>query len=93
VASHATGFSSLTISSSKVARVRLASGADSHGSTLTIAAEIFPILEQFPTVRWVKIYDPDGHTEQPAGLSDSSPAGLEPQAVAGSLVTAEPGAA
>lgn len=77
VNSDATGFSSLTISN-QVARVRLLGGADSHGSTLTIANEISPLLKQFPTVRWVKIYDPTGHTQTPTGQSDSIPAGLEP---------------
>ncbi len=77
VSSDATGFSSLTISN-HVARVRLLGGADSHGSTLTIANEIFPLLKQFPTVSWVKIYDPTGHTETPTGQSDSIPVGLEP---------------
>ena len=77
VSSDATGFSSLTVSN-QVARVRLTGGADSHGSTLTIANEIFPLLKQFSTVRWVKIYDPNGHTETPTGQSDSIPAGLEP---------------
>lgn len=77
VDSDATGFSSLTVSN-QVARVRLTGGANSHGSTLTIANETFPLLKQFSTVRWVKIYDPNGHTEMPTGQSDSIPAGLEP---------------
>ncbi|MEO6750335.1 MAG: hypothetical protein ABIP85_01025, partial [Chthoniobacteraceae bacterium] len=77
VNSDATGFSSLTISN-QVARVRLSGGADSHGSTLTIANEIFPLLKQFPTVSKVKIFDPNGQTETPTGQSDSIPAGLEP---------------
>ena len=77
VNSDATGFSSLTIQN-RVARVRLTGGANSHGSTLTIASEIFPLLKQFPTVRWVKILDPNGDTENPTGQSDSIPAGLEP---------------
>lgn len=78
VNSDATGFTNLSIGSNRVARVRLLGGANSHGSTLTIAAEIFPILKQFPTVRWVKILDPAGQTENPTGQSDSIPAGLEP---------------
>ena len=78
VSSDATGFSSLTIGGNKVARVHLTGGCDSHGSTLTIANEIVPLLKQFPTVRWVKIYDPAGTTETPGGLSNSIPAGLEP---------------
>ncbi len=77
VTSDATGYSSVSISN-QVARLRLTGGADSHGSTLTIANEIMPLLKQFPTVRWVKIYDPTGHTQTPTGQSDSIPVGLEP---------------
>jgi hypothetical protein len=77
VSSDATGFTNLSIRN-KVARVHLLGGASSHGSTLTIASEIFPLLKQFPTVKWVKIYDPNGETENPSGQSDSIPAGLEP---------------
>ena len=77
VSSDATGFTNLTIING-IARVRLTGGADSHGSTLTIANEIIPLLKQFPTVNWVKIYDQNGQTESPAGQSDSIPAGLEP---------------
>ena len=75
--SDATGFTNLSIRN-KVARLRLTGGANSHGSTLTIAEEIFPLLKQFPTVKWVKIYDPSGETENPSGQSDSIPVGLEP---------------
>jgi hypothetical protein len=78
VSSDATGFSSITIGSNRVARVRLTGGANSQGSTLTIAAEIFPTLRQFQSVDWVKIYDPNGQTQVPNGQSDSIPAGLEP---------------
>ena len=77
VNSDATGFTNLTISNG-IARVRLAGGASSHGSTLTIASEIMPMLKQFPTVTWVKIYDQNGQTETPTGQSDSIPTGLEP---------------
>ena len=77
VNSDATGFTNLTISNG-IARVRLVGGANSHGSTLTIAKEIFPLLKQFPTVRWVKIYDQNGQTETPTGQSDSIPTWLEP---------------
>jgi hypothetical protein len=78
VRSDATGFTSLTISSSKVARVRLKGGCDSGGSTFTVANLIMPTLKQFDTVRWVKIYDPQGRTERPTGRSDSIPTCLEP---------------
>ena len=78
VRSDATGFTRLTISSSKVARVFLKGGCNSHGSTFTVANLIRPTLKQFSTVRWVKIYDPAGRTERPTGRSDSIPECLEP---------------
>jgi hypothetical protein len=37
-----------------------------------------PTLKQFPSVRWVKIYDQNGRTERPFGHSDSIPFSLEP---------------
>lgn len=75
--SEATGFSHLTINNG-IARVRLAGGCDSHGSTVTIAGEIKPTLRQFASVDRVKIYDPQGNTERPTGRSDSIPECLEP---------------
>ncbi|HEY9475929.1 MAG TPA: hypothetical protein VIS06_19020 [Mycobacteriales bacterium] len=77
VASGATGFTNLSVSNG-IARVRLTGGCSSGGSTFTIADEIFPTLKQFPTVRWVKIFDPAGHTERPSGNTDSIPECLEP---------------
>jgi hypothetical protein len=79
VRSGATGFTTLTISAGKVARVRLKGGCDSAGSpTFTVADLIIPTLKQFSSVRWVKIYDPQGRTEQPTGRRDSIPTCLEP---------------
>ena len=78
VRSDATGFTRLTISKSKVARVFLKGGCNSHGSTFTVANLIRPTLKQFSTVRWVKIYDPQGRTEHPTGRRDSIPTCLEP---------------
>ena len=75
--SGATGFSHLTIRD-RVARVRLAGGCSSHGSTATIAGEIMPTLRQLASVSWVKIYDPTGRTEHPTGHRDSIPECLEP---------------
>ena len=77
VSSDATGFTDLSIVDG-IARVRLTGGCSSHGSTFTVAGEIFPTLKQFGSVRWVKIYDPQGRTERPAGQSDSVPECLEP---------------
>jgi hypothetical protein len=75
--SRATGFTGLSIAG-QVARVRLTGGCSSRGSTFSIADEIYPTLKQFPTVDFVKIYDPKGHTERPGGASDSIPFCLEP---------------
>jgi len=49
-----------------------------HHPAFTIANEIMPTLKQFSSVRWVKIYDPAGHTERPTGHTDSIPTCLEP---------------
>ncbi|MFD5513293.1 GerMN domain-containing protein [Streptomyces sp. NPDC127051] len=75
--SSATGFKDLSIRSG-VARVTLTGSCSSGGSTFTIADEIIPTLKQFSSVKWVKIYDPSGHTQHPAGNSDSIPQCLEP---------------
>jgi hypothetical protein len=77
VRSGATGFTRLTISN-KVARVYLKGGCNSGGSTFTVANLIRPTLKQFASVRWVKIYDPQGNTERPTGRRDSIPECLEP---------------
>jgi hypothetical protein len=78
LASGATDYTGLSISSGAVARVRLLGGCSSGGSTVSIAGEIMPTLRQLPNVNWVKIYDPSGSTERPTGQVDSIPACLEP---------------
>jgi hypothetical protein len=77
VDSHAGGFAGVTIDDS-VARVILTDGCACDGSTVSIANEIMPTLKQFPTVRFVKIFDQCGRTGQPTGQSDSVPISLEP---------------
>ncbi|MFI9592829.1 GerMN domain-containing protein [Nonomuraea sp. NPDC052265] len=77
VSSRATGFSRLTVENG-VARVYLTGPVNGGGSAFTIADQIRPTLKQFPSIRWVKIYDPAGHTGRPAGPSDSIPRSLEP---------------
>ncbi len=77
VASGATGYSHLHITGD-VAYVQLEGGCSSGGSTVTIAAEIVPTLRQFASVSHVKIFDPNGTTEEPAGNRDSIPTCLEP---------------
>jgi hypothetical protein len=75
--SDATGFTGLSIVDG-LAKIQLTGGCNSHGGTASIAGEIFLTLKQFPTVKWVKIYDPLGRTEAPTGNSDSMPECLEP---------------
>jgi hypothetical protein len=77
VSSGATGFKNLSIRDG-VARIQLTGNVSSGGSTFTIGSEIIPTLKQFPSVHWVKVYDQFGHTERPAGHSDSIPFTLEP---------------
>ena len=77
VLSGATGFSKVTLVNG-VARVYLTGPVTSGGSTETIANLIIPTMRQFPSVRWVKIYDEHGQTEQPWGTSNSIPFSLEP---------------
>ncbi|MGH8867181.1 MAG: AMIN-like domain-containing (lipo)protein [Actinomycetes bacterium] len=78
VRSQSSGFADFAISSTKVARLRLTGGCSSGGSTFTVANEIRPTLRQFASIKWIKIYSPTGHTQQPSGPSDSIPACLEP---------------
>ncbi len=78
ISSKTTGFSRVTISD-HVARVYLTGGCSSGGgSRFTVADEITPTLKQFSSVRWVKIYSPNGQTQRPNGHSDSIPACLKP---------------
>lgn len=78
VRSRTTGFRNLRISRSKIARVQLKGRCDAGGSTVSVAGHIMPTLRQFPTVRWVKIYDRDGTTARPWGRSNSIPECLNP---------------
>jgi hypothetical protein len=62
----------------RVAHVRLQGNPASNGATVTVATLITATLKQFPSVDYVKLYDPSGHTQQPGGRRDSIPACLEP---------------
>jgi hypothetical protein len=77
ITSGATGWKGLTISNG-VARIQLVGGCAANGAKATVAAEIDSTLEQFRLVKWVKIYDPAGSTEQPGGSTDSIPQCLQP---------------
>jgi hypothetical protein len=77
VTSGFTGFSRLEIAGG-IARVYLSGVCQSGGATYTIAQPLGANLRQFPEVRFVKLYDAQGRTEQPDGATDSIPACLEP---------------
>jgi Sporulation and spore germination len=77
VTSGATGYTRLHIEDG-ITYVTLAGGCASGGSTMTIAGEIMPTLRQFASVSFVKIFAPDGTTENPTGPVDSIPTCLEP---------------
>jgi hypothetical protein len=77
VLSGTTGFSKLIIEDG-VARVYLTGKCNSGGATYTISNLIFANLDQFPEIRWIKIYDENGETETPDGQASSIPFCLEP---------------
>ncbi|MGE5527933.1 MAG: GerMN domain-containing protein [Patescibacteria group bacterium] len=77
VKSGTTGFSKLTVADG-IARVYLTGPCSSGGATYTVAQPIFKNLLQYPEIRYVKIYDANGETEEPEGPSNSIPFCLEP---------------
>jgi hypothetical protein len=77
VYSGSTGFLSLVVQDG-VAHVYLDGQCNSGGATYTIASLLAVNLKQFDTIEYVKVYDENGETEVPDGLSDSIPFCLEP---------------
>lgn len=77
ILSGATGYSALDIQNG-IARVYLTGTCNNQGAAYNIASLLVANLEQFDEVRFVKIYDENGHTQQPDGDSHSIPACLEP---------------
>lgn len=71
-----TGYSRLDIRDG-VAHVFL-TGTCTADREFSIADLIALNLKQFPEIRFVKIYDENGTTQNPDGLSDSRPACLQP---------------
>jgi hypothetical protein len=61
-----------------VAHIYLEGTCDRGDATYTIANLLTLNLKQFPEVQFVKIYDENGSTQNPTGLSDSIPACLQP---------------
>jgi len=72
-----TGYSRLEIRDG-VAHVFLKGTCTPDGRDFNIADLIMLNLKQFPEIRFVKIYDENGTTQDPNGLSDSIPACLQP---------------
>lgn len=77
VKSGCTGFSDFYIEDG-VAHVFLTGPCTSGGSTYTIANPVMLTLKQFPEIQYVKLYDADGQTGMPEGMTDSIPFSLEP---------------
>jgi hypothetical protein len=73
-----TGYSRLEIRDG-VAHVFLTGTCTPEGRDFTIANLIILNLKQFPEIQFVKIYDENGTTQDPNGLSDSISACLQPQ--------------
>jgi murein DD-endopeptidase MepM/ murein hydrolase activator NlpD len=72
-----TGYSRLEIVNG-VARLYLTGRCEASTSSYNIADILTYNLKQFPEVKFVKIYDENGLTSDPFGLSDSEPICLQP---------------
>ena len=72
-----TGYSKLEVKDG-VAHLYLKGACEAGGATYTIADALKVNLKQFDEIRYLKIYDQNGETRFPAGMSDSIPACLEP---------------
>jgi hypothetical protein len=71
-----TGYSRLEIRDG-VAHVNLTGTCTPDGRDFTIADLLISNLKQFSQIRFVKVYDENGQTQDPSGLSDSIPACLQ----------------
>ncbi len=72
-----TGYSKLEVANG-VARIYLTGTCEASNSPYTIANILTYNLKQFPEIQYVKIYDQNGVTPDPFGLSDSAPRCLHP---------------
>ncbi len=61
-----------------IVRLYLTGACEPANPAYTIADILTYNLKQFPEVQYVKIYDQNGLTRDPFGLSDSIPVCLEP---------------
>ncbi|MBK9925537.1 MAG: peptidoglycan DD-metalloendopeptidase family protein [Anaerolineales bacterium] len=72
-----TGYSKFEVIDS-VAHLYLKGTCNRAGATYTVADLLTYNLKQFSEIKFVKIYDENGSTQNPDGLSDSIPACLQP---------------
>jgi hypothetical protein len=72
-----TGYSKFEVIND-IANVYLKGTCERAGATYTIADLLTYNLKKFPEIRFVKIYDESGATQNPTGASDSIPACLQP---------------
>ncbi|HSJ86710.1 MAG TPA: peptidoglycan DD-metalloendopeptidase family protein [Anaerolineales bacterium] len=72
-----TGYSRLDVVNG-IARVYLTGQCEASTNPYTIADILTYNLKQFPEIQYVKIYDENGLTRDPVGLSDSEPVCLHP---------------
>ncbi len=72
-----TGYSKFEFNNG-IANIYLQGTCDRGNATYTIANLLIYNFKQFPEVKFVKIYDENGTTQDPTGLSDSIPACLQP---------------
>jgi hypothetical protein len=72
-----TGYSKFEIVQG-IARLYLTGSCERTAPGYTIADILIYNLKQFPEIRYVKIYDQNGLTKDPFGISDSVPACLQP---------------
>ena len=76
---HTTGATITFEPETGVAKIYLKGECNSDGASYTIGSIIAKNIRQFPEVKYVRIYDPEGKTQAPEKpLSSSSPACLEP---------------
>ena len=61
-----------------VMHIYLKGMCDREGQTYTVADLLMTNFKQFSEIQYVKIYDENGETQNPDGLSDSIPACLQP---------------
>jgi hypothetical protein len=71
------GYSQIDIANG-IARVHLTGRCEASESDYNIADILSYNLKQFPEIEYVKIYDENGITKDPFGVSDSVPMCLEP---------------